>query len=47
MTRWDREGEVTDDDLFVEEVDYAQTQAFINRIYQHYWIYRTAYYGSD
>jgi soluble lytic murein transglycosylase len=47
VTLWDREGEVTEDDLFVEEVDYAQTRAFINKIYQHYWIYRTAYYGSD
>ncbi len=46
VARWHREGEVTDIDLFVEEVDFAQTQAFINRIYQHYWIYRTAYYGD-
>jgi hypothetical protein len=38
---------VTDIDLFVEEVDIAQTATFIHRIYQHYWVYRTAIYGSD
>jgi soluble lytic murein transglycosylase len=46
VDRWQRNGEVTDTDLFVEEVDFAQTQAFINNIYEHYWIYRTAYYGQ-
>jgi soluble lytic murein transglycosylase len=46
VARWHRDGEVTDIDLFVEEVDFAQTQAFIYRIYDHYWVYRTAYYGS-
>jgi soluble lytic murein transglycosylase len=47
VARWSRDGEVTDIDLFVEEVDFAQTEAFIHRIYQHYWTYRTAYYGSQ
>jgi len=47
VARWHRDGEVTDIDLFVEEVDFAQTRAFIHRIYSHYWVYRTAYYGSD
>jgi len=47
VARWRRDGEVTDIDLFVEEVDFAQTEAFIHRIYQHYWTYRSAYYGSD
>jgi len=47
VARWRRDGEVTDIDLFVEEVDFAQTEAFIHRIYQHYWTYRKAYYGSD
>ena len=47
VARWHRDGEVTDIDLFVEEVDFTQTQAFINWIYGHYWLYRTAYYGSD
>lgn len=47
VARWHRDGEVTDIDLFVEEVGFAQTRTFIDRIYQHYWIYRTAYYGSD
>ncbi len=46
VTRWTRDAVITDTDLFVEEVDYGQTQAFINNIYEHYWIYRTAYYGS-
>jgi soluble lytic murein transglycosylase len=46
VARWTREGQITDIDLFVEEVDFAQTQAFINRIYSHYWIYRTAYYAN-
>ncbi len=45
VQRWIRDGEITDMDLFVEEVDYGQTRAFINSIYEHYWIYRTAYYG--
>ncbi len=46
VARWDRDGEVTDIDFFVEEVDFAQTRAFIHRIYSHYWIYRAAYYGA-
>jgi soluble lytic murein transglycosylase len=46
VARWLRDGEVTDIDLFVEEVDLAQTETFIHRIYGHYWTYRTAYYGS-
>ena len=46
VARWHRDGEVTDIDLFVEEVDLGQTETFIHRIYQHYWVYRTAYYGS-
>jgi soluble lytic murein transglycosylase len=47
VARWRRDGEVTDIDLFVEEVDFDQTETFIHRIYQHYWIYRNAYYGSQ
>ncbi len=47
VARWRRDGEVTDIDLFVEEVDLAETATFIHRIYQHYWVYRTAIYGSD
>ncbi len=47
VARWRRDGEVTDIDLFVEEVDYDQTETFIHRIYQHYWAYRDAYYGSQ
>jgi soluble lytic murein transglycosylase len=46
VARWLRDGKVTDIDLFVEEVDLAQTETFIHRIYGHYWTYRTAYYGS-
>jgi soluble lytic murein transglycosylase len=46
VARWTRDGEITDIDLFVEEVDFEQTEAFIHRIYQHYWTYRNAYYGS-
>jgi soluble lytic murein transglycosylase len=46
VARWCRDGEVTDIDLFVEEVDLTQTETFIHRIYQHYWVYRNAYYGS-
>jgi hypothetical protein len=45
--RWRRDGEVTDIDLFVEEVDFEQTETFIHRIYQHYWTYRDAYDGSQ
>jgi soluble lytic murein transglycosylase len=47
VARWLRDGEVTDIDLFVEEVDFDQTETFIHRIYQHYWTYRNAYYGSQ
>ncbi len=47
VARWRRDGEVTDIDLFVEEVDFEQTETFIHRIYQHYWTYRNAYYGSQ
>ena len=47
VARWHRDGEITDIDLFVEEVDFAQTETFIHRIYQHYWTYRNAYYGSQ
>jgi soluble lytic murein transglycosylase len=47
VARWTRDGEVTDIDLFVEEVDFAQTEAFIHLIYGHYWTYRTAYYAPD
>ena len=47
VARWRRDGEVTDIDLFVEEVDFAQTEAFIHRIYEHYSTYRNAYYSSD
>lgn len=47
VARWHRDGEITDIDLFVEEVDFAQTEAFIHRIYGHYWAYRTAYYGPS
>ena len=47
VARWRRDGDVTDIDLFVEEVDLTQTETFIHRIYQHYWVYRTAYYGSQ
>jgi len=46
VARWRRDGEVTDIDLFVEEVEYAETRAFITLNYQHYWVYRAAYYGS-
>ena len=47
VARWRRDGEVTDIDLFVEEVEYAETRAFITLNYQHYWVYRAAYYGSQ
>lgn len=47
VARWHRDGQVTDIDLFVEEVDFDQTETFIHRIYQHYWTYRNAYYGSS
>jgi len=47
VARWRRDGEVTDIDLFVEEVDFAQTETFIHKIYEHYRVYRTAYYGSE
>jgi soluble lytic murein transglycosylase len=46
VARWLRDGEVTDIDMFVEEVDLDQTETFIHRIYQHYWTYRNAYYGQ-
>jgi soluble lytic murein transglycosylase len=46
VARWRRDGEVTDIDLFVEEVDFDQTETFIHRIYEHYWTYRNAYYGD-
>lgn len=47
VARWRRDGEVTDIDLFVEEVHLTQTATFIHRIYQHYWVYRTAYYATE
>jgi soluble lytic murein transglycosylase len=47
VARWNRDGEVTDDDLFVEEVDYSETRSFITWIYEYYWVYRNAYYGSQ
>jgi len=47
VARWNRDGEVTDMDLFVEEVDYSETRSFITWIYEYYWVYRTAYYGSQ
>jgi soluble lytic murein transglycosylase len=43
VARWRRDGEVTDIDLFVEEIDLGQTESFIHLIYGHYWTYRTAY----
>jgi len=46
VDRWRRDGEVTDIDLFVEEIDLGQTESFIHLIYGHYWTYRTAYYGG-
>jgi soluble lytic murein transglycosylase len=46
VARWSRDGEVTEDDLFVEEVDYSETRSFITWIYGYYWAYRNAYYGS-
>jgi soluble lytic murein transglycosylase len=47
VARWSRDGEVTDIDLFVEEVDYSETRSFITWIYEYYWVYRNAYYGSQ
>lgn len=38
---------VSDLDLFVETVDFAETRDYIERIYTSYWVYRRLYAGSE
>lgn len=45
--RWSQRGQVTDPDLFYEEIDFSETRLYLRLVLENYAMYRFLYAGAD